>query len=165
MTSDSGLPTTFRTRKARPTGLAVAALGIVVLNVSPFLDWVENTDDATVYSGYETDSLIPFIAYLGIGLLVALGLAYQRAHRNQHRGLTLVSLAVAVAAALQSLAFAIDPMGALERGENLEVQYGVWVALIGAVIWAAGSALFAQDVEGDDDVDHRHVADPAGYGR
>jgi uncharacterized membrane protein YidH (DUF202 family) len=140
-----------RPLKARPTGLAVAALGIVVFNIAPFLDWVESTAGSDTASGYETDSLVPFIAYLGIGLLIAMAYAYTRARRGQHRGLTLTSLAIAIAAALQCIAFAIDPMGNLERGSDLDPKIGVYVGLIGALIWAIGSFLLAKDVEGDDE--------------
>ncbi len=144
-------PTTTRT--ARTTGLAIAAAGVVVFNVSSFLYWVNPADDADPRTGYETDSLVPFIAYLGIGLLVAMAYAVKRARRGQHRGLTLVSLAVGVAAALQCLAFAVNPMGGLERGDDLSPQIGVFVGLIGALVWAYGSYKFAQEIEGDDDVE------------
>ncbi|MDD9205551.1 hypothetical protein PU560_03595, partial [Georgenia sp. 10Sc9-8] len=109
-------------------------------------------------TGYETDSLVPFIAYLGLGLLIAMGYAAKRARRGQHRGLTLVSMAVGIAATLQCLAFAIEPMGGLERGDDLSSDIGVWIGLIGAAIWAIGSYLFAKEIEGDDD----HVTDVPG---
>lgn len=141
------------TRSAAKTGLIITAVGVLLFNVAPFMEWV-TTDDDNTYSGYETDSLIPFIAYLGVGLLVALFVASGRARRGQHRGLTLVSMAVGIAAAVQSLAFAMDPMGALERGEDLSVELGVWVALIGAGVWAIGSGLLAKEIEGDDEKDH-----------
>ncbi|WP_432564630.1 hypothetical protein [Kineococcus sp. SYSU DK003] len=160
-------------RTARKTGLGVAALGIVVFNVSPFLNWVtfEGTEDARI--GYETDSLVPFIAYLGIGLLLAMAYAGKRARRGQHRGLTLVSMAVALAATLQCIAFALHPMGGLERGDGLAPTIGVYVGLLGAAIWAIGSGLLAKEVEGDDRHDHRdhraagthHDADALGQDR
>ncbi|MFC4555031.1 hypothetical protein [Georgenia faecalis] len=139
------------TRRAKTTGLAVAAAGIVVFNISPFLNWVNPEDSADPRTGYETDSLVPFIAYLGLGLLVAMFYATKRARRGQHRGLTLVSMAVGIAAALQCLAFAINPMGGLERGDDLSTDMGVWVGLIGAAVWAIGSYLLAKEIEGDDD--------------
>lgn len=145
------------TRTAKTTGLAIAAAGVLVFNVSPFLNWVNPGESADPRTGYETDSLVPFIAYLGIGLVVALAYAVSRARRGQHRGLTLASLAVAVAAALQCLAFAINPMGGLERGDDLSPQIGVFVGLIGALIWAVGSYKFAQEIEGDDKVDATHT--------
>ena len=150
-------PTSTAPRKARMTGLAVAGAGIVIFNISPFLAWVsrpEENEQRTNISGYETDSLVPFIAYLGIGLLVAMIYAGKRAYRGQHRGLTLVSMAVALAAVLQCLAFAIDPMGDLERGYDLHIKIGVFVGLIGAIVWSIGSGLLAKEVEGDDDHDH-----------
>ena len=138
-------------RRARPTGLAVAAAGVLVFNIAPFLNWVDPEDEPNPRTGYETDSLVPFIAYLGIGLLVAMGYALQRARRGQHRGLTLVSMAVGIAAALQCIAFALNPMGGLERGDELAPQIGVYVAILGAALWAIGSGLLAKEIEGDDD--------------
>jgi len=137
-------------RRARSTGLAVAAAGIVVFNVSPFLNWVGFNDEMDFRTGYETDSLVPFIAYLGLGLLVAMAYARGRAHRGQHRGLSLVSMAVGIAATIQAVAFALNPMGGLERGDDLSAQIGVFVAIIGAAIWAIGSGLLAKEIEGDD---------------
>ena len=146
-------------RRAATTGLAVAGAGIVVFNIAPFLNWVDPSGDAATRTGYETDSLVPFIAYLGLGLLAAMAYANKRAHRGQHRGLTLVSMAVGIAATLHCLAFALNPMGGLERGDNLQTQIGVYVAVLGAIIWAIGSFLLAKDIEGDDDHDHT-----TGYG-
>jgi len=149
----SGSTTPRTTRTAKKSGLAVAALGIVVFNVSPLLNWVhlENTD--TSRTGYETDSLVPFIAYLGIGLLLAMLYAGKRARRGQHRGLTLVSMAVGIAATVQCVLFSLNPMGGLERGDELSAQIGVFVGIIGAALWAIGSGLLAKEIEGDDDDD------------
>jgi len=142
-------------RRAKSTGLIVAGVGIILFNISPFLNWVNPEGEEEPWSGYETDSLVPFIAYLGIGLLVAMIYAFRRARRGQHRGLTLVSLAVGIAAALECLAFGLDPMGGLERGEDLSPELGVWLGLIAALVWAAGSALLAKEIEGDDEhTDH-----------
>jgi uncharacterized membrane protein YidH (DUF202 family) len=149
--ADSALA--YRSRRARPTGLAVAAAGILVFNVAPFLKWVDPDGAPNGRTGYETDSLVPFIAYLGLGLLAAMAYAWQRARRGQHRGLTLVSMAVGIAAALQCTAFALNPMGGLERGDELDPQIGVFVAILGAAIWAIGSGLLAKEIEGDDDED------------
>ena len=137
-------------RTARKAGLGVAALGVVVLNVAPFLDWVQFDGSQESRTGYETDSLVPFTAYLGIGFLLALAYAAERARRGQHRGLTLASMAVALATTLQCLAFALHPMGGLERGDGLTAQIGVFVGLVGAAVWAVGSGLLAREVEGDD---------------
>jgi hypothetical protein len=153
--SDPAAATTTRVteRRARSTGLAVAGLGIVLFNIAPFLNWVDPGGDADPRTGYETDSLVPFIAYLGLGLLAALAYAMKRTRRGQHRGLTLVSMAVGIAATLQCLAFAINPMGGLERGDALDPQVGVFVALLGAIVWSIGSGLLARDVEGDEAAD------------
>jgi uncharacterized membrane protein YidH (DUF202 family) len=140
-------------RRAATTGLAVAGAGIVIFNISPFMNWIDPSGAPNPRTGYETDSLVPFIAYLGLGLLVAMAYAMKRAYRGQHRGLTLVSLAVGIAATLQCLAFAFNPMGGLERGDELQTQIGVYVGLLGALIWAVGSFLLAKEIEGDDDLD------------
>src|SRR3954447_5136634 len=153
--SDPAAATSTRVtdRHARSTGLAVAGLGILLFNIAPFLNWVDPGGNADPRTGVETDSLVPFIAYLGLGLLAAMAYAMKRARRGQHRGLTLVSMAVGLAATLQCLAFAINPIGGLERGDGLDPQLGVFVALLGAIIWSTGSGLLAREVEGDDDVD------------
>ena len=152
-TAPDGATTSTVTRTAKTTGLAIAAAGVLLFNISPFLNWVNPADGADPRTGYETDSLVPFIAYLGIGLVLAMAFAVKRARRGQHRGLTLVSMAVAVAAALQCLAFVLNPMGGLERGDDLSPQIGVFVGRVGALIWAYGSFKLAQDVEGDDHTD------------
>src|SRR3954451_8741113 len=155
MTMSDPAATTSRDthRRAATTGLAVAAAGILVFNIAPLLNWVDPGGDANPRTGYETDSLVPFIAYLGLGLLAAMVYALKRAYRGQHRGLTLVSMAVGLAATLQCIAFALNPMGGLERGDGLDPQMGAFVALLGAIIWSIGSGLLAREVEGDDDVD------------
>jgi O-antigen/teichoic acid export membrane protein len=141
---------THDTRRAKTTGLAVAAVGIIIVHVAVFLNWVsfEGEDDAR--TGYETDSLVPFIAFLGLGLLIAMLYAVKRARRGQHRGLSLVSMAVGLAATIHSVAFAMNPMGGLERGDDLSADIGVWVFALGALLWTIGSFLLAKEIEGDD---------------
>jgi uncharacterized membrane protein YidH (DUF202 family) len=153
----SGSVSTVETRRARPTGLAVAAAGILVFNIAPFMNWVDPKGENNPRTGYEADSLVPFIAYLGIGLLVALAYAGQRARRGQHRGLTLASMATGIAATLWSIAYALSPMGALERGDDLSAQIGIYVAILGAALWAIGSGLLAKEIEGDDA--HEYASD------
>jgi hypothetical protein len=138
-------------RRARTTGLAIAGIGVLILNIAPFLNWVSLEGEMGSRTGYETDSLIPFIAYLGIGFVAALVYASKRARRGQHRGLTLASLAVAIAATIHTIAFAMNPMGGLERGDAIAADLGVFVGLLGAAVWAVGSALLAKEIEGDDD--------------
>ncbi|TNM69199.1 hypothetical protein FHN55_05340 [Streptomyces sp. NP160] len=137
-------------RRAGKAGLGVAALGVVVLNVAPFMDWVDPAGEGDPRTGYATDSLVPFTAYLALGLLLAMLYAAKRARRGQHRGLTLVSMASGLAATVQFVAFALQPMGGLERGDDLAAQVGVYVAIIGSALWALGSGLLAKEVEGDD---------------
>jgi len=147
-TPGTTLPST--SRRARSTGLGVAGAGIVLFNIAPFMSWVDGDGDRST-SGYEADSLVPFVAYLGIGLLLAMAYAGKRARRGQHRGLTLTSMAVGIAATLFCIAYALDPMGALERGEDLAAQIGVYVGILGAALWSVGSGLLAKEIEGDDD--------------
>ncbi len=142
-----------RTRTASLTGLYTAVLGIVVFTVAVFLDWFSNQTDDTSMSGYEADSLVPFIAYLGIGLAIALFVATGRAERRQHRGLTLTAMAVGIAAVLQTVATVIDIPGSVERGDDLSTEIGVYVALLGAGVWALGAGLLAKEVEGDPERD------------
>lgn len=75
--------------------------------------------------------------------------AAKRARRGQHRGLSLVSMAVGIAATIQCLAFAISPMGGLERGDNLSVDIGVGCPDRSSHL-ALGSGLLAKEIEGDD---------------
>ena len=138
-------------RRAGKAGLGVGALGVVVLNVAPFMDWVDPAGDGDPRTGYATDSLVPFTAYLALGLLLAMLYAASRARRGQHRGLTLVSMAAGLAATVQFVAFAVQPMGGLERGDDLAAQVGVYVAIVGSALWALGSGLLAREVEGDDE--------------
>ena len=138
-------------RRARSTGLAVAAAGIVVFNIAPFLNWVDPNSEDNPRTGYESDSLVPFIAYLGLGLLVAMIYAGKRARRGQHRGLTLTSMATGIAATLWCTAYALNTMGGLERGDDVSAQIGIFVGILGAAIWAIGSGLLAKEIEGDDD--------------
>ena len=142
--------TDHSSRRARTTGLAVAGAGIVVFNIAPFMNWVNPDGEANPRTGYETDSLVPFIAYLGLGLLAAMAYAYSRARRGQHRGLSLASMAVGIGATIWSIAYALNPIGGLERGDDLNAQIGVFVAILGAALWALGSGLLAKEIEGDD---------------
>ena len=154
-----------RSRRANPMGLYLTLAGIALFTIAVFLDWlatdIEDTErvEGASVSGYETDSLIPFVAYLGIGLAAALLYAMTRAHRRQHRGLTLTSMAVGIAATLLALSYLTDAPGISEGGRDLSPEIGVWLALVGGLLWAAGSGLFAKEIEGDD-----HLDDTA-YGR
>jgi hypothetical protein len=147
-------------RRANPMGAYIAMAGIVLFTIAVFLDWLSadvsdaTQGDSTSVSGYEADSLIPFVAYLGIGLAAALLYAMTRAHRRQHRGLSLTSMAVGIAATLLALSYLIDAPGLSGTGADISAEIGVWIALLGGLLWAAGSGLFAKEIEGDDRVDN-----------
>jgi ABC-type Fe3+-siderophore transport system permease subunit len=145
------------TRRANTTGAHVATAGVVVFLIATFLDWVSTEGaDSTSGSGYETDTTIPLVAFLGIGLVVGLQYAATRARGRQHRGLSLTTLAVGIAAVLLSLSYVIDVPGAFERGADLSTEIGAWIGLLGGIIWAVGAGLLAKEPEGDDDWnDHR----------
>lgn len=151
-----------RSRRANPMGAYIALAGIALFTIGVFLDWLStDIEDAAQVegqsvTGYEADSLVPFVAYLGIGLAAALLYAMTRAHRRQHRGLTLTSMAVGLAATLLALSYLIDAPGISEGGRDLSPEIGVWLALLGGLLWTAGSALFAKEIEGDDHDDATH---------
>jgi hypothetical protein len=142
-------------------GAHVATVGVVVFLIATFLDWVSTGGaDSTSGSGYETDTTIPLLAYLGIGLVIGLQYAAGRARGRQHRGLSLTTMAVGIAAVLLSLSYVFDAPGAFERGSDLNTEIGTWVGLIGGIIWSVGTGLLAKEPEGDDDWhDGRTVAD------
>ena len=138
-------------RRANPMGAYVATAGVVVFLIATFLDWVSTKNGSVAGSGYETDSTIPLVAYLGLGLVAALLYTLNRARGRQHRGLSLTTMAAGVAAAGLALSYLLDVPGALERGGDYSAEVGTWVALIGAIIWAVGAFLLAKEPEGDDD--------------
>jgi len=138
-------------RRANPMGAYVATAGVVVFLIATFLDWVSTKNGSVTGSGYETDSTIPLVAYLGLGLAAALLYTLNRARGRQHRGLSLTTMAAGVAAAGLALSYLLDVPGALERGGDYSAEVGTWVALIGAIIWAVGAFLLAKEPEGDDD--------------
>lgn len=131
-------------------GAYVATTGVVVFLIATFLDWVSKDDDVSG-SGYETDTVIPLLAYLGVGLAAALLYALDRARGRQHRGLSLTAMAVGLAATLLSLSYIVDAPGAFERGGDYSAEIGSWIGLIGALVWTVGAFLLAKEPEGDDD--------------
>ena len=133
-------------------GAYVATAGVVVFLVATFLDWVSTNGDATATgSGYETDTVIPLLAFLGLGLAAALLYALDRARGRQHRGLSLVTMAVGVAATGISLGYVLDMPGAFERTADLSTEIGAFIGLVGAIVWTVGAFLLAKEPEGDDD--------------
>jgi hypothetical protein len=146
-------------RRANPLGAYIATAGAVVLLVSVWLDWLglgPGDSEQDPSSGYEGDSIIPFMAYLGVGFAIALLYALKRADRRQHRGLSLASFAVGLAALVWCISFIIDPISTLQYPEgNVSVKWGAYLGTLGALLWTLGSFLLAKEPEGD--FEDRHV--------
>jgi hypothetical protein len=148
--------TVEHTRRANTMGAHVATAGVVVFLIATFLTWVSTEGaDSTSASGYETDTVIPLLAFLGIGLVVGLQYAANRARGRQHRGLSLTTMAVGIAAVLVSLSYVFDAPGAFERGGDLSTEIGAWIGLLGGIVWSIGAGLLAKEPEGDDDWNDR----------
>ncbi|WP_147261990.1 hypothetical protein [Blastococcus sp. TF02A-26] len=140
-----------RERKANPLGAYVATAGVVIFLISVFLDWFSVTDADESVSGYDADGANPLTAYIGVGLVIALFYAMSRARGGQHRGLTLVTMAVGIAATLLALSNLFDATGVASFDTEVEVEIGVWIALLGGIVWSVGAGLLAKEPEGDDD--------------
>lgn len=146
-------------RRANPLGAYIATVGSLILLVSVWLNWVglgEGDSETVTASGYEADSLVPFMGLLGVGFSLALLYATKRADRRQHRGLSLASMAVGFASLVWILFFLIDPIETVkyagangEESPNVTTEFGVWIGLLGALIWTVGSFLLAKEPEGD----------------
>lgn len=141
------------TRRANPMGAYVTTAGAVIFLIATFLAWIQ-TDDKS-FSGYEADTVIPFTAYLGIGFAAALLYAAKRATRRQHRGLSLSSMAAGIAATGLALSYLFEVPGGAERKAGFDTEIGVYVGLVGALVWAIGSFLLAKEPEGD--IERTHV--------
>jgi hypothetical protein len=156
-TSRSG--TNADTHRANPLGAYIATLGALILLASVWLDWVGlgiADSETNSSSGYEADSLIPFMGLLGLGFALALLYATKRADRRQHRGLSLASFAVGLASLLWIVFFIIDPIETVkyagydgESEPNVTTELGAYIGLLGALIWTVGSFLLAKEPEGD----------------
>ncbi|QGG42661.1 hypothetical protein [Aeromicrobium yanjiei] len=154
-TSNANRAHTYDPHRADPKGAYIATAGVVIFVIATFLAWI-NTDDKS-FSGYEADTVIPFTAYLGIGFAAALLYAAKRATRRQHRGLSLSSMAAGIAATGLSLSYLLEVPGGAERKAGFDTEIGVYVGLIGALVWAVGSFLLAMEPEGD--IEHRQDGD------
>jgi hypothetical protein len=149
--------------RASATGLFLTALGALVLVVSLWMDWITTgpaDSEANPASGYEADGVIPLLVFLAVGFTVSLFYARAKADRNQHRGLTLASAAVGLAGLLWTVAFAIDPISTIQYpDQNVTIEAGLWLGIIGTLLWTAGSYLLAKEPEGD--VESRSVVHTA----
>jgi hypothetical protein len=146
---------TYDPHRADPKGAYIATAGVVIFVIATFLAWI-GTDDKS-FSGYEADTVIPFTAYLGIGFAAALLYAAKRATRRQHRGLSLSSMAAGIAATGLALSYLFEVPGGAERKAGFDTEIGVYIGLIGAIVWAVGSFLLAKEPEGD--IEHRQDGD------
>jgi hypothetical protein len=143
-------------RRANPLGAYVATVGVVIFTIAVFLDWFSNplNEDESL-TGYNVDGANPLTAYLGVGLVIALFYAMSRARGRQHRGLTLVTMAVGIAATLLALSNLFNVTGDLglfgADDAEYDTEIGVWIALLGGIVWSIGAGLLAKEPEGDDD--------------
>jgi hypothetical protein len=140
------------TRRASPVGAYITTVGAVIFLVSVWLDWITlgpGDSESVARSGYEADSLIPFMGYLAIGLSLALLYATVRADRRQHRGLSLASMAAGLASLLWVASFLYDPISTTQWRQNVSTELGPYIALVGALLWTVGSFLLAKEPEGD----------------
>lgn len=148
-------------RRANPMGAYLATVGAVVLLISVWLDWVglgPGDSDQNPSSGYEADSVIPLLGCLAVGFALALLYATKRADRRQHRGLSLASFAVGLAALLWSILFIADPISTVQYDQNVSVKWGAYIGALGALLWTLGSILLAKEPEGDFEDQHLTVA-------
>jgi hypothetical protein len=147
-------------------GAYVATAGVVVFLIATFLDWASTEDGSVTATGYETDTTIPLMAFLGLGLAAAVLYALNRARGRQHRGLSLTTMAAGIAAAGLALSYILDAPGALERGGDYSAEVGAFIGLVGAIVWAVGAFLLAKEPEGDDDwhgTEHRTAGQSTGH--
>lgn len=146
--------------RANPIGAYIAALGAIITLVSVWLGWVslgEGESEASTASGYEADGVVPLMGYLAVGFAVALLYATVRADRRQHRGLSLASMAVGLASLLWAVSYLIDPISTIQLADNVTTEIGVWIAILGTLLWTVGSFVLANEPEGDIDRTRRTV--------
>ena len=139
-------------RRASPVGAYIAALGGLIVFASIWFNWTTfgpADSEARPYAGYESDGVIPLMGYLGVGFALALLYATKRADRRQHRGLSLSSMAVGLAALLWCFSFANDPIASTQYNENVSTEIGIYIGMLGALLWTVGSFLLAKEPEGD----------------
>ncbi len=112
-------------------------------------------------NGYDLTPVLPFVALLGVGLVIAVLYAYGKAAHGQHRGLSLVTMASGLAAAGLAVCYLIDPPGLGGVVNTITTKIGIFVALASAALWSIGAGLSANQTEGDH---HEGYDDTAGAG-
>lgn len=117
------------------------------------MDWITtgpSDSEANPASGYEADGVIPLLVFLAVGFTASLFYAMGKADRGQYRGLTLASAAVGLAGLLWTVAFAIDPISTIQYpDQNVTIEAGLWLGIVGTLLWTVGSSLLAREPEGD----------------
>lgn len=153
MTTHSARTDSSDENRANPMGAYITTVGALITLVAVWLPWVglgDPGDEGALLSGYEADSMVPFVGFLALALSLALLYATTRADRRQHRGLSLASMAVGSAWLIFTIAFLLDPISTHQYpDDNVNADYGIWVSLIGALVWTVGSFLLAKEPEGD----------------
>ncbi len=158
------------THRANPLGALLAVLGVAGFCVSIFLNWtgagsrtgvVDAGPGEQTLNGYDLTPVLPFVALLGVGLVIAVLYAYGKAAHGQHRGLSLVTMATGLAAVGLAVCYLIDPPGLGGAANNVTTKIGIFVALASAAVWSIGAGLFADQTEGDH---HEGYDDTAGAG-
>jgi hypothetical protein len=116
-----------------PVGPIVAAIGAVMLIVSLFLDWYRDISGFTVFEFL--DLLLVLLALATIAQLAgALGLTGPRPSRG-------VSLAVAFFTVYVVASQVINDPPAVAGSADVDKATGIWLALAGSVLMAAGALL------------------------
>jgi hypothetical protein len=121
-------------RQNVPVGPLVAALGAILLTVSLFLDWYEG--DIEAFTVYEFLDLVLVLMALLTVVSLAGGLGLIRPAPSP-----VISLLVALFTVAVVLSQILNDPPAVAFNEEIGKETGIWLALGGAVLMAAGSVL------------------------
>jgi hypothetical protein len=121
-----------------PVGPVVAAIGAILLIVSLFLDWYEGPpgDGLSGYTVFEFLDLL--LTGLAVVMLVSLADAIGLIRSGMRSGVPLVVATVALVIVLTQVVN--DPPAVAARDGN-DQDIGIWLALAGAALMAAGAVL------------------------